>query len=881
MKTKLKHSIALRLLRIVFGCYLVVTIIVTITQLYYEYSTIQGGTLADVYSIASSFEEGVGSALWSFDRDALNAILVGMQKLQVVEGVKVTQKDGRLEAEIGISPQNEKDIISSDPLTTRNGDVKMIKFNDDKINRSFFEYRRLVLYTPDADEPPHEVGYIYIYSDQKIIMDEVKHSFISILASALIKTFALWIIFLYFSQKLVAKPLKLLTNVTKKIAREHSNKIDVINNLAQSKNKDEIQLLSKNFLFMQASIEAKIENLSALNELSIVLFRSRGQISIYKQVTNLIQYHMDSCWAVVFDESNKIYWNSFNFSKNNEDFERNRINFLNKDSVSDIKKANVLAYYHSASKDLNSNSDQMIFDKSFLYIPIVRSLEKKENDALWLFGRLNSNFLESNYQLTKDAKSFLQMISSLACGAMINVENHEIIREQKSTLEKRVEDRTKDLANANKELKYMAVHDSLTQLPNRILFQDRLEHAMALATQKKRIFAVCCIDLTQFKSINDTYGHDAGDRVLIEASKRFKSVIRKSDTLARMGGDEFAILLEDIKAAVDVENIIKKLSASLEESIVINDHLSVLLSANIGVAFFPEHAVNSELLYKYADIAMYEAKRSNDSYAIFDNFKNSEDKKHLEFLHDLDKGIMEDQLLLHYQPIIDINTLRPIGVEALVRWEHPERGLVPPDEFILHAERTALIEPLTQWVVKEACRQYLAWQEKGIELAISINLSRRVFSLLDLDKQLKETLDKFQLNPSSIKIEITETIAMTNPESAIEIAHKLKNIGFSLSIDDFGTGQSSLSYLTQLPVNELKIDRSFILNKSVANLFVIQTIIELAHALGLDIVAEGVEDKDTLTMLQSKGCTRAQGYYICRPNVPDVIERWLKQALGI
>lgn len=878
MKINLKNSIALRLLRMVFGCYLIVTIVVTSSQLYLEYAQIEKDTLTEVFNVANSFEEGVGAALWSFDQDSMSAILQGMQKIQIIEGIKVTQKNGNIEGAAGTSIQADTNIIFSQTLSDKDKEIRMIKINGRNGTRVLYEYQHHVFFTPEIDEDPQSVGYIYLYTDRNTIINRVKNSFTLILANALVKTFALWLIFLFFSQRMIAQPLNIMTDATQKMTQSHKEKSDALEYLAQSKNKDELYLLSTNFLSMQISIQDEIEHLSALNELALTLLQEKNRQTLYKNITHILQQYVGNGWVVVFNKDDQVCWHSSHEISQNTFTLQAQASFHEADHVTITKQNNIVTYHHHTPN--KTNQPHLEVDIPFLYLPLTGFLDHEKNQAIWFFGELNTGFLKANHQLKPEAMNFLQMIANLANGALMNMEKHEIIEDQKSTLEKRVQARTQALADANKELQYMAVHDPLTQLPNRTLFQDRMEHAIATSTREKYRFAVCCIDLTQFKSINDTYGHDVGDKVLIEVSKRFKHALRKSDTLARMGGDEFAILLEDIKSTSDVDVVMRHLADTLEDSIVLSDQLSILASANIGIALFPEHAVNGGILYKYADIAMYKAKRSNANYKLFDNVVNAEEQEQLQFLYELEKGIEQGQLRLHYQPIIDLKTRKPIGLEALVRWQHPERGLIPPNDFIFHAERTALIEPLTHWVVKEACRQYLIWQQQGLEVRISINLSRRVFSFPDLDKKLLNTLKTFELDPTCLKIEITETAAMANPEKAIETAHKLKNLGFSLSIDDFGTGQSSLSHLTQLPVAELKIDRSFILHNNPANLIVIQTVIDLAQALKLDIVAEGVEDEETLQMLEEKGCTAAQGYHICRPNDANTIEAWLKQALN-
>lgn len=875
MKISLKHSIALRLLRAVFGCYLFVTTIVTCSQLYLEYSHIQKDVMNELFDIADSFDEGLGNVLWNYEYDSMQSIVLGMQKIQVIEGVKITQVEGSIETSAGTFVEDDADIISQSTLTSRGKPVIMMNLSVDKTTKTLYEYKHPILFKAAHEKTPRKLGYAYLYANQNAVIDKVKSSFTLILVNALIKSFALWLIFLFFSRRLITQPLDTLTQATEDVTRGRQGKLSTLEDMAESNNKDELQLLSVSFLSMQDSITDKIENLNALNEFAVILTKVKHCNELYKQVHYLLQRYMSISFCVVFDKDNRACWHSLSGEQEHTFSKAAQEAFHLCHEVISHKAKNTIAYRNHDKPLPADGLSELAYGTPILYLPLTESLDGDEPQAMWLFGTLKPNYLDENNELKQESLNFLEMVANVANGTLTNMKQHRIIEDQKNSLEQRVEERTQALADANKELKYMAVHDPLTHLPNRTLYQDRLENTVSLAAREKSRFAVGCIDLTQFKAINDTYGHDAGDKVLIEVAKRFKSALRESDTLARMGGDEFALILNKVSDHESINIIMQHLAETLEDAIVISDSVSILANANIGIAIFPEHEIDGDLLYKYADVAMYQAKRSGSNYMIFDKTRDTEEKEYLKFLYDLEQGITQEQLRLHYQPIIDLKTNLPVGLEALVRWQHPERGLVLPGEFISHAERTALIEPLTEWVVRTACQQCLVWHSKGFMLTMSINLSRRIFSLPNLAERLESILKEFDLAPKWLKLEITETAAMGNPEQAMIIIDKLKTMGFLLSIDDFGTGQSSLSYLTRLPVQELKIDRSFIFPRTQNNMAVVQTIIDLAQVLSLDVVAEGIEDEVALQMVREKGCDTAQGYHLCRPDDAETIDAWL------
>jgi diguanylate cyclase (GGDEF)-like protein len=429
------------------------------------------------------------------------------------------------------------------------------------------------------------------------------------------------------------------------------------------------------------------------------------------------------------------------------------------------------------------------------------------------------------------------------------------------------------------ENQYQALHDALTGLPNRTLLRDRTDQAIRQADRALVPAALLLIDLDRFKEVNDSLGHHHGDRLLIKVGERLRDSLREVDTVARLGGDEFAVLLPRIETSEGATTVAGKIQAALEEPFLLDD-LALNVEASIGVAIYPHHGSDSDELLQHADIAMYMAKDTHAGFVLFDPKHDQHSPGRLALLGELRRAIDQQQLVLHYQPKVDAHTGQTLGVEALVRWQHPEHGVLPPGDFIPLAERTGLIGPLTHYVLDAALRQCRAWQQAGHELSMAVNVSAR--SLLDLafPDQVASLLARWELPARLLVLEITESTIMADPTHALEILSRLDAMGVQVSIDDFGTGYSSMAHLKSLPVHELKIDRSFVAHmlSNASDAVIVRSTIDLGRNLGLRIVAEGVEDHGTLQELDALGCDEIQGYYISRP-VPaeDLISRLEQQ----
>ena len=419
-----------------------------------------------------------------------------------------------------------------------------------------------------------------------------------------------------------------------------------------------------------------------------------------------------------------------------------------------------------------------------------------------------------------------------------------------------------------KHLQYIAHHDALTSLPNRVLFMDRIKHSLTHAKRNNKRIAVLFFDLDRFKNINDTLGHLIGDKLLIEIARRLKISIREDDSTARLGGDEFAVLIDNITHENDVTNIARKILNCLESSVLIEGH-SLYTTASIGISLFPDDGDDADTLLKNADIAMYRAKElGKNNYQFYSKDMSTRAIERLAMENNLRMALQNNEFILHYQPQVDANTHKIVGMETLIRWQHPELGLVSPVDFIPLLEETGLIIDVGSWVLSTACQQLSTWIQAGQrELIMSINVSGRQFHAQDFHKEMKGLAEKYHLKAEQIELEITENILMDKQERSIENMNKLDELGFRIAIDDFGTGYSSLSYLQRFKIDTLKIDRSFIkdLDTSTDNASITSAIIAMAHNLHLNIVAEGVETQQQLSFLQRHNCQLIQGYYFSRP----------------
>jgi len=431
-------------------------------------------------------------------------------------------------------------------------------------------------------------------------------------------------------------------------------------------------------------------------------------------------------------------------------------------------------------------------------------------------------------------------------------------------------------------LRYQALHDPLTNLPNRRLFTDCLKRALTRTSRRKeRKIAVLFMDLDNFKIVNDSLGHEVGDQLLIAAGQRLQRCLRAGAVVARLGGDEFTVLLEGVSGAHDAEKTAERIIRELRTPFAIEGHL-IFATASIGIALSDAVGEESGNLLRAADIAMYRAKnKAKARYEVFDRSKDAHALERLKLESDLRKALERDELKVHYQPVYSLVSDYVAGMEALLRWEHPERGTMSPAEFIPLAEESGLIVPLGRWVLEEACRQVREWQERypsDPPLIMGVNLSLRQFQHLGLVEEVAWVLRETGLDPENLSLEITESVAMHDVDSTVATLEKLKSLGVWLVIDDFGTGNSSLSYLTsRFNMDHLKIDGSFLREfvEDPDNVAIIPGLIDFAHAVGLRVIAEGVESASQLQRLKEMGCEFVQGNYIAKPLKPAAASKLL------
>ncbi len=429
---------------------------------------------------------------------------------------------------------------------------------------------------------------------------------------------------------------------------------------------------------------------------------------------------------------------------------------------------------------------------------------------------------------------------------------------------------------AEQFLAHLALHDPLTGLPNRTLFDDRLGNAISVAAREDKSVAILVVDLNRFGDINKTLGHAIGDLLLEQVGARLQEVLRTSDTVARLAGDEFAVMLSTGASLNGAVSAAGKIIDVLKEPVVLDGH-RLAVGASIGVALFPVHGSDGMTVVRHAGMAMAEAKRNNSGFAIFAGTDESESLHEMSLAGDLHHAIEKDELVLHYQPVISLKSGAVCGAEALLRWQHPEHGMISPTAFIPLAERTGEIEALTLWVLDSALGRCHVWHNLGYDFPVSVNISAVMLHNPEFSDQVADLFRKWNVSVDRLKLEITESAIISDVVRATETVTRLHKMGVRISIDDFGTGYTSIAYLRRLPVAEVKVDKSYVLNMNhnTDDAVIVRSVIDLGHNLGLRVIAEGVEDIDTWNMLVDYGCDAVQGFYVSRPIDARAFEHWL------
>jgi diguanylate cyclase (GGDEF)-like protein len=473
----------------------------------------------------------------------------------------------------------------------------------------------------------------------------------------------------------------------------------------------------------------------------------------------------------------------------------------------------------------------------------------------------------------------MDLLSLFASQVAIAIENaHAFDKLEKAhnraaEYQRELQSLNRELLSTNRDLETAALYDHLTGLPNRCLIQERMEQQLQISQRDRHPFSIVMIDLDRFKEVNDTLGHHVGDELLTQIGRRFTQMLRQSDTIGRLGGDEFAVILPGTDAG-SARRVTRQLSAALDEPFSLKD-ATLTVDASMGIAAYPQHGNDVAELLRRADVAMYIAKRNREDCFIYDAKQDVHTLHRLSLMADLHQALNRDQVQLHYQPKLDLAGGTVVGVEALMRWNHPEHGAVAPDVFIPTLEQTGLIKRYTLWALETACAQRAAWDAAGYNLSMSVNLSMYNLRDTQLVEHIRGLQKKWGPPAGRLILEVTESAVMGDILHVSGIMDDLASIGVEFSIDDFGTGYSSLSHLKRLPVNELKIDRSFVMemDQDPDDEIIIRSTIDLAHNMGLRVVAEGVESARTLDKLRKLGCDQAQGFHIARPASASAIAR--------
>ena len=443
---------------------------------------------------------------------------------------------------------------------------------------------------------------------------------------------------------------------------------------------------------------------------------------------------------------------------------------------------------------------------------------------------------------------------------------------------RRLSRENKRVRESQAEIQKLVHHDALTGLPNRVLARDRLDHAVANNSRKKNIVCMMFLDLDNFKNVNDTLGHQTGDQLLIDVSLRLQSILRTSDTVSRLGGDEFLLIIESIDDKEQITAIANKINETIARPFKVVDE-EIITSCSIGIAVAPHDGSDFDTLLRHADMAMYHSKElGKNHFRFFDDDMNTHAQEHMKLISDLRRAIQEDQLVLHYQPKVDLDSGRIVGAEALMRWHHPSRGMIPPDVFIPLAESSGLIVEMGRWAINKACDDCFAWNDLGFpDISVAVNISPIQFKRGDIERLVQKALLRTQLTPWNLELEMTESLLIDDFKELKEVLVTLKRIGVSFSIDDFGTGYSNLGYLKQFNVDSLKIDQSFIqrIHENQQDVAIVGAIIQMAQNLSLKTIAEGIEEERTAKLLKEMGCDQAQGYFWSKPAVEEEFRRIL------
>ena len=638
-------------------------------------------------------------------------------------------------------------------------------------------------------------------------------------------------------------PLKQLISGTQRVANGEFNKPVKIGT------RDELETLANAFNAMSARVGKRVNALTILSEIDQLILSSpnieTALLTILKRIPQVVPCEFLSIALIDKLESSegRAYFSHADFKEKPG---------LKKIDITPDEKKKVLEHDNTFVINLQ--------DESWRFLDLFK---KKGVSVAQIFP------------VTLDGKLTAILSLGYTIKVLLNDEDIEHLHRITARLASALE-----TADRDERLYRQAYFDGLTELPNRQLLEDRLDQYIMHAHRDNQFISVLYIDLDRFKNINDTLGHTIGDKLLQDTAVRLTRCVRETDTVARLSGDEFVVVLSNITEPKDARLIAEHIIARISESFNIDSH-EIFITPSIGISLYPTDGTNTEVLLKHADAAMYRAKQSGrGSYKFYEEKMNIEDMKRSQMEQDLRHALARDEFELVYQPQFDLNTGKIIGVEALIRWNHTKQGTILPSNFIPLAEDTGLIEPIGEWILRTACRQYKAWQEEGLIIdRLAINVSNRQFMRRKFADTVYKSLTATGMSPERLELEITESLLMDDRIDTVYILDELHSMGVKLAIDDFGTGYTSLGYLKRLPVDALKIDQSFITEVPISEdaITITNSIIAMAHAFKVNVIAEGVENEQQLFMLRSQKCDSVQGFYFAQPMPPAEFEAYLKQ----
>lgn len=813
-----------RVLAAILLCSTSLAFCATLLQLFLDYKHNMSVIETRMTDIRKSYPNTLAESMWNVDMPHIQTQIKVMANLPDVVYVNLMDTDGKIIEQSGAAKQGkflEKYIFP-------------IEYKKNKAN----------------------LGQLIIVIDVERVYAEIRDKALIILFSQMTKTLLVALFSLFIFNYLVSRHLSTLAHYAKEL---DFNKLSKPLLLARppSKRADELDLVVSAFNFMSGSIKKDYDELRK--------YRSG--------LENLVQQRTLELAQKVSEKEEVIETLNFEISErllaekeaiDNERRYRQLVEML-PDAIS-VEVDNKIVFFNSSLLALLQVSREDIL----LGKPILDFIPLEWHEIVF-------EHLEEG-RFTK--RSFeCKVIRS--DGTIIEVEISQAFVQYKGqkAIQTILHDITKH-KHYEEQLRKQALHDALTGLPNRILLNDRIDHEINMAERLKHRVYVLFLDLDRFKYVNDTLGHDSGDVLLKATAQRIASCLRKSDTLARLGGDEFVIVLGRVADEAVVLKLLDRLKQEMAQPILLNGH-EITVSTSIGISHYPQDGHDAATLLKHADSAMYQAKFSGSGgVQRYTPEMQERINENLAMEQRLRHAIEKSELMLYYQPIVDAVTQQIVGAEALIRWQHPTLGLILPARFIPLAEEIGLIISIGNWVMRTACSQAKIWQESYLaSFRMAVNLSMKQLVRPDLENEIKKILAEFNFNPAYLELEITESASMTNPEQIVMLLRKLKTMGLKLAIDDFGTGYSNLSYLTEFPVDHLKLDRIFIrdIHQNHKNAMLIKTMIYLAHDLNLKVIAEGVEETLQFNALNTYGCDEIQGHYFYPPLTAEQFDQLLQE----